>query len=850
MKRRAHFIWTPDQPIDHDAYFRLVSREPLRREDGVNRWMMFRKKFHLPSKPDVSGVKITCDGRYQLFVNGARTARGPARASPHYMRVDDVDICDQLQNGENILAILVHTPGVDLAWYETTKGAWQPVFGDGGLYVDLTAEYEDTAVSVLSDQSWRCSEATAWNRDAPRSGWGQDFIEDLDASRIPDGWQELDFDDTEWQAAQCMISRGSPGDVATGRGGHEPFPTLLAREIPHLAEHTAAPARVVWTRGVNPRPELPLDRQLYDEELCDASDGMFQTIDGFVDHENGAPIIRTQNGKDAAIMLTFDPYITGYPFIDIEAKGGEVIEVAAAEALPGEFTGEENARSGLKRPDHLTGAHLFRYRARPGRQQFEKFEWTAVRALQINIRNAPDGVKIHKIGVTTTNYPARFDGAFECSDPLLNDLWRVGRHTALQCMHDAYEDCPGREKRQWVGDGVIHFDIAAAAFGPSAYPLGRQFLQHAAESQRSDGLIHMFAPGDHRGDGVIIPDFSLHWVRGVANYWLASGDTDLAEQLFPTIEKVLQWFGQRVGDSNLLTDIPYWHFIEWAHVDRSGASAPINALYAAALQSASRLAEAINYPGAAKRYQEMSVRIADALNARHWNERRRAYVDSVDPQSGAQGERISQQSNALMIAFDIAPKVRWAEIIKTISNDETLKFTAAPPIFVDAPPYNEATDIVRANTFFCHFLYEAFAKANRVDLALAHMHDYYQPMLEAGATTLWESFEPSASLCHVFSATPVYQLSRHVLGISPIEPGFKKVRVTPQFGDLDWAAGAYPTPLGAVNVKWRRDRDKVDMRLDAPASMEIEVTPPSGVWILRQNESQNGDRRMIEIEFS
>ncbi len=29
--------------------------------------------------------------------------------------------------------LMVHFSGVYLACYETTKGAWQPVFGDGGL---------------------------------------------------------------------------------------------------------------------------------------------------------------------------------------------------------------------------------------------------------------------------------------------------------------------------------------------------------------------------------------------------------------------------------------------------------------------------------------------------------------------------------------------------------------------------------------------------------------------------------------------------------------------------------------------------------------------------------------------
>ncbi len=849
MIRRAHFIWTADQPIDHGAYFRLVNQEPLRRDDGVNRWFLFRKKFHLPSTPGAGRIKITCDGRYQLFVNNKRVARGPARANPHHMRVDDIDIGDQLSCGENVLAVLVHSPGIDLAWYETTKGAWQPVFGDGGLYADLTAECGDEVVDVLSDASWKCLEATAWRRDAPRAGWGQDFIEDFDATQMPLDWQAINFDDTQWPTAQSMVSRGSPGDNATGRGQHIPFPTLLPREIPHLAEDEVAPARVVWTQAINPRPDLPLDRQLYEELLCNAPKDMFTSVNGLIDAEPGAPIVRTQHDSDAAIMLAFDPYITGHPFIDIEAKGGEIIEVAAAEALPGEFKDEETARNGLKRPNHLAGAHLFRYHARPGCQQFEKFEWTAIRALQINIRNAPNGVTIHKIGVRTTNYPTSFDGAFECSDPLLNDLWRVGRHTARQCMHDAYEDCPGREKRQWVGDGVVHFDIAAAAFGPSAYLLGRQFLCHAAESQRADGLVQMFSPGDHRGDGVIIPDFSLHWIRGVANYWIASGDDDLVSQLFPAVEKALQWFARHVDENCLLADIPFWHFIEWAHIDRRGEAAAINALYAAALQAASQLATVIDYPRAAQRYNEMSLRVANALNQRHWNRQRGAYVDSVNPQTDAQGERISQQTNALMIAFDIAPKNRWQTIVATISDASALKFTAAPPIFTNAASFNEATNIVCANTFYCHFLYEAFAKANRFDLALAHMRDFYRPMLETGATTLWESFEPSASLCHVFSATPVYQLSRRILGVQAVSSAFSKVRIAPQFCDLDWACGAYPTPLGAINIKWRRVNSDVDFALDTPATIEVEITPPAGYKITRQTETQSDNRRFYDIEF-
>ena len=84
------------------------------------------------------------------------------------------------------------------------------------------------------------------------------------------------------------------------------------------------------------------------------------------------------------------------------------------------------------------------------------------------------------------------------------------------------------------------------------------------------------------------------------------------------------------------------------------------------------------------------------------------------------------------------------------------------------------------------------------------MRERYGPMLARGATTLWESFEPTASLCHGFSATPVYQLSTEVLGVAPLEPGFARFRLAPQPVDLDWARGVVPTVRGDIAVAWER----------------------------------------------
>lgn len=845
MHRRAKFIWIPSQIIDHEAYFRLVASEPLRRNDGVNKWVLFRKIITVDKAPKTANIKITCDGRYQLFVNGNLVARGPSRASPHFMRYDEIDISQHLQVGENILAVLVHSPGVDLAWYETTKGSWQPVFGDGGLYVDL--QFGDEVIT--SDASWKCLEANAWDTAAPRTGWGQDFIEDFDARKFLSDWKQLGFKDKDWPNAQEMISHGTKADKATGRGSHEPFPSLMPREIPQLTEQNCIAERLVWAQAITPRPKDPIDQRLYNEQTGKPSAGMFENTKHLLSDDERTTLIKTMDGKDASILLAFNPYITGFPYIEIEADGGEIIEVAAGESLPGEFDGSD-PKPGLKRPNFLTFAHLFRYTAKPGVQRFEKFEFTAIRALQITVRNAPNGIKIRHVGVRSINYPAKFEGQFQCDDPILNDLWKIGRHTALQCMHDAYEDCPGREKRQWVGDGVIHFDISEAAFGPSGYALGRQFFLHAAESQRADGLLHMFTPGDNRGDGVIIPDFTLHWIRGVYKYWLTTGDEDLVEQVYPVIEKALAWFARHVDEHGLLANIPFWHFIEWANIGRSGEAGAINALYGGALQAAAKLGNIIENSRAARRYDTMAATVIQSLNSRHWNEKRGAYVDEVDPETGEQGQRISQQTNALMIAFGLAPQEKWKTILKTITNKKALKFTAAPPIFMDAPPFNEDTDIVRSNTFYCHFLYEALAKSGRFDLALEHIHTAYKPMLATGTTTLWESFEPSASLCHVFSAAPVYHLSRHILGVQAIGAGFSKIRIAPQFGHLKNARGIYPSPQGSIDVKWERDRKSVLYTIEMLANMQFEIIPPNGFSIQNQSENKSNGRRILEIIFS
>ena len=62
----------------------------------------------------------------------------------------------------------------------------------------------------------------------------------------------------------------------------------------------------------------------------------------------------------------------------------------------------------------------------------------------------------------------------------------------------------------------------------------------------------------------------------------------------------------------------------------------------------------------------------------------------------------------------------------------------------------------------------------------------------------------------------------HVLGVSPIEPGFRAARIKPNRGDLAWAQGSVPTPHGPIRLHLTRSPDGTpDVHVTAPRETRI-----------------------------
>ena len=117
-------------------------------------------------------------------------------------------------------------------------------------------------------------------------------------------------------------------------------------------------------------------------------------------------------------------------------------------------------------------------------------------------------------------------------------------------------------------------------------------------------------------------------------------------------------------------------------------------------------------------------------------------------------------------------------------------------------------------------------------------------MLARGATTLWESFDPTASLCHGFSTTPVYQLSTEVLGVYPLEPGFARFRLAPQPADLQHARGVFPTVRGDIRVAWQREANGIVLDVTVPDGTRAELAAPAGYGLVGSARLDAGSHRV------
>jgi hypothetical protein len=179
----------------------------------------------------------------------------------------------------------------------------------------------------------------------------------------------------------------------------------------------------------------------------------------------------------------------------------------------------------------------------------------------------------------------------------------------------------------------------------------------------------------------------------------------------------------------------------------------------------------------------------------------------------------------------------------------------------DAKTINKKTLAVNPtdsiSSFYGYYVLQARAMAGDYDGAIDVIRKYWGGMIDLGATTFWEDFDmkwlenagrideitPAGkvdvheqygsycykglrnSFCHGWASGPTAWLSQHVLGVTVVEAGCRKVKIEPHLGDLKWVEGTYPTPLGIISVRHEKQQD---------GTIKSTIKAPKGIKIIRE----------------
>jgi alpha-L-rhamnosidase len=449
-------------------------------------------------------------------------------------------------------------------------------------------------------------------------------------------------------------------------------------------------------------------------------------------------------------------------------------------------------------------------------------------------------LKFKSIHADFTFYPVKYLGSFESSDAMLNRIWETGAHTEHLCMQDGVWDASKRDRGRWSGDNDVGGRVVNDVFGD-------RYLMEDTE----DRLIGE-APVTQHVNG--IPGYSGFWFTTVAEYYRHTGSKEFLERTHDRAVQLLQHIDAEFDQRDLYTNkTNVWLYVDWSP-ELNGDTPE------------SRRASELEFYRAYRDGAWLLREVGDTTNANIYEKRAAAIKAAAekylyDSATGTYGPR--WQTNAMAVLSGVAGPETYPSIWKNVlSNVGVRKADAAHPNYIITPYYN-------------YYVISAMAMMGHQTEALAWIRQYWGGMIDEGATSFWEAYDPDwykedfhsslqadnrsgyfVSLAHGWSSGPTAWLMEELLGIRPTEAGFKTVTIAPNLMGLAWAKGAEPTPHGLLKVDVRQE-NTMKVTVDVPEGVTAEVAMPqknrNGKLSVNGNEertkaSKDGTRSIVTLD--
>jgi alpha-L-rhamnosidase len=413
---------------------------------------------------------------------------------------------------------------------------------------------------------------------------------------------------------------------------------------------------------------------------------------------------------------------------------------------------------------------------------------------------------------------------FECSDPMVNQLFKNIVWTQRANFLDLPTDCPQRDERfGWTGDAQVY--IRTATYNADVAAFYTKWLRELMESQRPSGTFPGYAPFPFQ-HGL---DFGTAWCdAGVICPWIiwrVYDDTRIIERCWQSMTNFIEWRKSESKDF-----IGVIHGNDWGDWLSMNEKTPLDyidtAYFAYSVRLMAEMSSRLNNFYAGLEYAELLSKIKNAFTKKYVQPDGKLTVDT-------------QTAYALALYMDLLP--------------QELRAPAAERL---AKKIRDNDNRMTTGFIGTRVLLPALSSAGQNDLAVQLLQSHKFPSwgyeVDQGATTIWERWnsytkekgfggEQNASMNsfahYSFGAVCEWMFSclagidtrsgsgaGIIIAIHPMPPSPDS---NPDCPPIDWVRAHYDSIQGRISTSWRRNKDNFELDVSIPANTGATVYLPT-----------------------
>lgn len=376
---------------------------------------------------------------------------------------------------------------------------------------------------------------------------------------------------------------------------------------------------------------------------------------------------------------------------------------------------------------------------------------------------------------------------FTTSDPLLEGLFRLAKNSFRSNLMSVCTDCPSRERQGWSADAACCSDALNAFFDMELFV--EKWMRDVADSQFADGSLPYVVPFPDVLRGPDVP-WCTGFLQVVADTYLANGDPALLEAVYPVFFRWCE-FLERIAEADGLSR----GYSGYGDHMGEGCVNHVFLENVFALRSFTLQKQFAGWLG----------KTSDSVYLEHLVQKKKnALRQVVQLSESCFAERV------LILASGLAEGEEGESLWRSLRQELESRLCIPTGYLATRPLMEQLTERGELNLAW--------------KLIRSSRSRTWRNWLENGLTTAPESWEfQRGSLNHAALAGPMGAwLIRALGGIVPLEPGGRKVRLTPFFPDgIRDLSIRQSTPLGTLGWSWNFTGECHRCQLTVPYGMTI-----------------------------